>query len=178
MWQVFAGNLNREDGILFNQVGASTENIAIPEFPAVGSAVTGLKLAFVTETSVGLEWLGLDSSEPVVAYQVEAFDSLDGTVKRVQEICHLGDTMAGPRVHNLTLSGLLEDVKLSFVIRSRSLHASGYDASPAVSISAAPSPPPQGRVAGLRATSVTENSILLSWLYTGTGASSICCAAR
>ena len=45
--------------------------------------------------------------------------------------------------------------------------AAGYSQSPSSSITAATSAPPRGYVASLRAVSVTQNSVLLSWSYVG-----------
>jgi len=161
-FQVFAGNLYK-----IKAAGASTQVIRLPEVPAVASSVGGLRVAFVTETTVGLEWHGLNSSDEVVAYQVQAVDPVDASIKQTREVRHLSGSASGHRVHSITLSGLIQDAMLDMIVRARSLHASGYQESPTAYLRVAPSPPPRGRVAGLRAVSVTENSVMLSWSYVG-----------
>ena len=170
-FRVYGGNLYKQES-----EGALTQTIIIPEVESPGSwKVQGLHVAHVTETQVTVQWIGLNSSgaQPI-GYLVDAVvpeDGLEnkGVVKTSQEVPHKIDEQGGGAgvVHSATFDGLLQDALVSFVVRARSLHSSAYTRSPPSSVTVAPTAPPQGTVAALRAVSVTETSVSLSWYYAG-----------
>ena len=162
-FRVFAGNLAGTD-----TSGISTQAVSVPPVDSITSAVTGLKVAWVTETQVCLIWNALSSSEPVVSYQVLALSPTDEP-KGLQEVPHRFDATgsAAGATYTATFSHLIQDEPLLFQVRARSLNSSGYSRSPSSVVTAAPSAPPGGRIGGGRVLSVSESSVMLSWYYVG-----------
>jgi hypothetical protein len=167
-FRVFAGNLfGTLSTLQTDGVGISTQTVSVPSVGLITSAVTGLKVAWVTETQVCLVWNALNSTQPVVSYQVLALSSSEGPTKGAQEVPQRFDQTGsgGGATYTATFSGLIQGAFLLFQVRARSMDSTAYTLSPVSAITAAPSAPPGGRVGGARALSVSQSSVMLAWSY-------------
>ena len=108
---MFAGNLYGREA-----TGIGTVAVTVLDVGTISRSVFDLHVAYVTETQVSVQWLGLNTSQPVVAYLVEVRDPGDGLVKASLEVAHQTAAPGGGAdvAHSAVFSGLIQDASLRF----------------------------------------------------------------
>ena len=108
-FRVFAGNLYGREA-----TGIGTVAVTVLDVGMISRSVVDLHVAYVTETQVSVQWLGLNSSQPVVAYLVEVRDPGDGLVKASLEVQTAPLGGGADVAHSAVFSGLIQDASLRF----------------------------------------------------------------
>ena len=118
--------------------------------------------AYVTETSVGLDWLPpllAAGASPVTFYQVTTL--VASTPVAVTEV-------PASQSPSAIIAGLATGVLYVFVVVSRSANLAGYAGVPAANVTAVPVAPPGYAPGDFRVSSIVDRNVTLSWTIAGT----------